>query len=82
MHDAERDILLLLSAFQPLLVPQRLSCFQRVLDSRLGFLGRQQFYKRGSLKLQEPFLIHETAGRQFTSAQDVGYLGADQVIML
>ena len=81
MHDRKRYILVF-SAFQPSLVPQRLSCLQRMLDARLSFLGRQQFYKGGPLQLQKPFLIDQAAGRQLASAHDVGNFGADQVVML
>ena len=71
-----------LSVFQFSLVPQRLSRLQRMLDARLSFLGRQQFYKGGPLQLQEPFLIDQAAGRQLASAHDMRYFGADQVVML
>ena len=53
-----------------------------MLDPRLCFFRRQQFYKCGSFQIKEPALIHQTSGGELTATHYVRDFAADQIIVL
>jgi hypothetical protein len=53
-----------------------------MLDPRLCFFRRQQFYKCGSFEIKEPALVHQAAGGELTATHYMRDFAANQIIVL